>query len=269
MLIFKTVEEKAEEWGVSQRHIQYLCREGRIESAVKRAGAWFIPDSAQYPEKKVHSISTPYVFTGTKKKIFENAICLFRQRGYDNVSINDIAELTGIRQSAVYNHFKSKQEILDTIYGFYHHYGVFANHGPEDADTILQTSDPMEIITNGFVNVYEDNIPELMASIVKIVSQRVTIDEKAAGLFKKLILEEKVNLTEAVLNKAVNLGLYNAFDTRAVSMLINSVRLHTLLWWLTDPPAEDCARLEQEERSMYALIISLLPDVKRVNIREQ
>jgi len=268
MLIFKTVEEKAEEWGVSQRHIQYLCREGRIESAVKRAGAWFIPDNTPYPEKKVHTADKPYVFSGTKKRIFENSIKLFQLRGYDNVSINDIAELTGIRQSAVYNHFKSKQEILDTIYGYYYHHSVSIRPAHDESDETFQASGPMEIIEKKIVYKYDEDILDLMTGIAKIVSQRMTIDEKAADLFKKLLLEENVNITENNLNKAISLGMFAAFDTRAVSMLINSVRLHSLMWRLTNPPEEDVTRLALEERAMFALIASLLPDAGIADTRK-
>ena len=74
MFSYKTVEEVAVEWGITLRHIQNLCREGKIEGAEKRAGAWFIPDNTLNPEKKAKADDKPYSFVGTKKKIFDNAI---------------------------------------------------------------------------------------------------------------------------------------------------------------------------------------------------
>ncbi len=40
---------------------------------------------------------------------------LFSVRGYDSVSIRDIADAVGIGNSALYKHFMSKQEIFDCI----------------------------------------------------------------------------------------------------------------------------------------------------------
>jgi len=41
---YKTANEKALEWHASSQHVKYLRRGGKIKGAVKRAGAWFIPD---------------------------------------------------------------------------------------------------------------------------------------------------------------------------------------------------------------------------------
>ena len=43
----------------------------------------------------------------TKEKITETALDLFSQRGYDGVSVRDIARAVGIRESSIYNHFQS------------------------------------------------------------------------------------------------------------------------------------------------------------------
>ena len=54
----------------------------------------------------------------TKEKIIETALELFSQRGYDGVSVRDIARAVGIRESSLYNHFENKQAIFDGIVDF-------------------------------------------------------------------------------------------------------------------------------------------------------
>lgn len=54
----------------------------------------------------------------TKEKILETALELFSQRGYDGVSVRDIAREVGIRESSIYNHFDSKRAIFDGIVDF-------------------------------------------------------------------------------------------------------------------------------------------------------
>lgn len=44
-----TVAEAAEKWGISERRIQKLCEENRIDGAVKFGRSWAIPKNAQKP----------------------------------------------------------------------------------------------------------------------------------------------------------------------------------------------------------------------------
>ena len=51
----------------------------------------------------------------TKEKITEEALTLFAQKGYKGTSVKNIADAVGIKDASLYNHFKSKQEIFDSI----------------------------------------------------------------------------------------------------------------------------------------------------------
>ena len=49
---------------------------------------------------------------GTKEKILKVATALFSQYGYKATSVRKIAAEVGIRESALYNHFKNKEDIF-------------------------------------------------------------------------------------------------------------------------------------------------------------
>ncbi len=51
----------------------------------------------------------------TKQVILQKALCLFSVRGYDGVSVKDIANSVGIKDSSLYKHYKSKQEIFAVL----------------------------------------------------------------------------------------------------------------------------------------------------------
>lgn len=51
----------------------------------------------------------------TKSKIVDEALTLFSQKGFKGTSVKNIADAVGIKDASLYKHFKSKQEILDTI----------------------------------------------------------------------------------------------------------------------------------------------------------
>ena len=54
----------------------------------------------------------------TKDKIFDAALNLFAEKGYDGVSIRDIAASVGIKESSIYKHYSSKAEILERIVNY-------------------------------------------------------------------------------------------------------------------------------------------------------
>ncbi|MFC7364158.1 MULTISPECIES: TetR/AcrR family transcriptional regulator [Bhargavaea] len=48
----------------------------------------------------------------TKKKIIEAAIALFHERGFNNVTVDEIVAVTNTSKGAFYNHFTSKHEVF-------------------------------------------------------------------------------------------------------------------------------------------------------------
>jgi len=46
---YMSTKEAAEKWGISERRIQKLCEENRIEGAVRFSRVWAIPKDAKKP----------------------------------------------------------------------------------------------------------------------------------------------------------------------------------------------------------------------------
>lgn len=51
----------------------------------------------------------------TKEAILYEALKLFSDKGYNGVSVRDIAGQVGIKQSSLYKHYTSKQDIFDSL----------------------------------------------------------------------------------------------------------------------------------------------------------
>lgn len=47
---YMTAKEAAQKWGISQRRVQVLCDQGRIDGAVRLGWAWAIPRDAEKPK---------------------------------------------------------------------------------------------------------------------------------------------------------------------------------------------------------------------------
>jgi len=73
---------------------------------------------------------------GTKKKILEASIDLFSRKGYSAVSVRELTKAVGIKESSLYNHFRSKEEILECIYQLF----------KEERDLALPSKDKLSFI---------------------------------------------------------------------------------------------------------------------------
>lgn len=264
MIDYKTVHEVADEWNVSVRHVQYLCKRDKINGAVKKAGTWFIPADVILPIKNTKSNVKDFKYVGTKKKIFSKSIELFMRKGFDATSIKDIADTIGIAQSAVYNHFITKQEILDTIYNYYCHYYIKDRPSIGDIEPILRNGSLMDImacIRYDFDKEYEQELN----SITKIIFQRNSIDERAREITKSLMIDEGIRFVEEVFDKAVEIGRLAPLDAHAMSVFINSVRIMTLHIWIVDPSPETMIEALADEEKLFQYATRLLTDLKKAD----
>ena len=63
----------------------------------------------------MNNIKSPLRGNSTKSKILKHSLKLFSSKGYKATTVRDIAGSLNIKQSALYNHFKNKDEILETL----------------------------------------------------------------------------------------------------------------------------------------------------------
>lgn len=52
----------------------------------------------------------------TKNKVFETAVKLIKEKGYDNVTISEICKKAGVAKGTFYVHYKSKEDIVKESY---------------------------------------------------------------------------------------------------------------------------------------------------------
>ena len=51
----------------------------------------------------------------TKEKILDAALTLFAENGYDGTSVEQIANIVGIKAPSLYKHYKGKEDILNSL----------------------------------------------------------------------------------------------------------------------------------------------------------
>ena len=105
----------------------------------------------------------------TKQKIFATAIDLFSQHGYNGVSIRDLTRAVGIKESSLYNHFKSKDEIILSIYDYFREQVLSREFSDADVDRLLDTIPAERYFERVFESYVEIMTSEEIVKIWKIV----------------------------------------------------------------------------------------------------
>ena len=78
---YLTIKQAAEKWDISERRIQVLCRENRIEGVKRFGRAWAIPEDAEKPVDA--RVTTGEYRNWRKKKLLCYWRCtLYEKRGY-------------------------------------------------------------------------------------------------------------------------------------------------------------------------------------------
>ena len=82
----------------------------------------------------------------TKERIFDVSLDLFSKKGYDSVSLREIAYSVGIKKSSIYSHYSSKEAILMDIFEYF--IALFEHDELLNAKELDLTSDNETLIEN-------------------------------------------------------------------------------------------------------------------------
>ncbi|MHC5248955.1 TetR/AcrR family transcriptional regulator [Enterococcus sp. LJL90] len=172
----------------------------------------------------------------THKMIIEAFIKLVSEKGYDNLTIQDIADEAMINRATFYAHFKDKQDLYDHIFGF----AVKAFSDILDPSELVQGNrikvKTIEILlTNIYKEIHKNRTFFLLimdGSSNELLRQKLAdiLYEKYDDVFKKLRITE--NDIEVPIDFVVE--------------YMTSIFVGTLHWWLTsdtEMPANHLARL--------------------------
>ena len=58
----------------------------------------------------------PKIIDNIEQKIYENALALFAARGYNQVSMKDVAEASGIAVGTLYNYYSNKMDLFLNVF---------------------------------------------------------------------------------------------------------------------------------------------------------
>lgn len=134
----------------------------------------------------------------TKRKIFEIAMKLFSEKGYDATSIEEITATVGVAKGTLYYHFSSKEEIFNFLV--------------EEGMKLLKNS--IEIKTSKCDNVKDKLKAIILIQIKGIVKYENMLSiifsqlwgNEAKSIFCQEKVQEYVNVIERIIEEGIQKG---------------------------------------------------------------
>ena len=161
----------------------------------------------------------------TKEKILEVSLALFAQKGFDGVSVREIAKEVGVRESALYKHYKNKEDILDKIIEEMIssiRNGYELRHVPETLT---------EGVAEGYRNISEEQLCEMSWSIFKMFTEEPKLsnfrrllmreqfhNKTFAKYYDKFFIEGVIESQAKTFLQLVDSGLFRKVDERIIAL---------------------------------------------------
>lgn len=148
----------------------------------------------------------------TKEIIFLKAVDLYSEKGYRNVSIRELAGEVGIKESSIYNHYRSKEDIFNTILEYFKNSFEVETPSPEKAADYISTLSFEEFTDYAFEAFKFYLGDKTTKKIWKILSREKFSNEKIRDLFKKILLEDSLNYQTEIFRILKDRGIVETED---------------------------------------------------------
>lgn len=116
----------------------------------------------------------------TKEKIFYAATELFAEKGYSNVSMREIAKEVNIKAASIYNHFSSKEQILETLFDYYLSRMDEFYDKLDKVSSNLSADEKLEDLLKQLMFSYEPDELKIMYELTRLVTHEQFRSHKAA-----------------------------------------------------------------------------------------
>lgn len=163
-----------------------------------------------------------------KKEIIMATLELAADKGLGNVSMNMIADKVGIKKPSLYNHFASKEELVEVMYQFLREEAKkTANIGVIDYMTIFRGKSALEILRMMVKGYFNMNQQEHMMNFYKVIYSERSLNPVAA----KIVVEEtdKMILATKQLFYAMEVHKLLHFKNPDMSAVSFAMTIHGLM----------------------------------------
>lgn len=180
----------------------------------------------------------------TKERITEEALTLFAKKGYKGTSVKNIADAVGIKDASLYNHFKSKQEIFDSIVELIltHISGLSETLGMPQYDKQYTSASEFyekldleglkDLSRKAFVFYLTD---PYISRFWRVAHMEQYTNPEIYTMFRKIFMENAISYQEKLFEEMMEQGIFYQGDAKAAAISFYSP-IYLLLSMYSDQP---------------------------------
>ena len=166
---------------------------------------------------------------GTKQRILREALRLFSQKGYDAVSVEQIADAVGIKAPSLYKHYKGKRDIFDAIFEeTAKRYGEFTDSisvhmGDSDQDLAVFGAIPAETLAEKVRSLIAYSLHEEFVSQLR---RLVTIEQfrspELSALYSQRYVAQIQQYHEGLFRRMIAAGVMRREDPEQLALMYDA-----------------------------------------------
>lgn len=160
----------------------------------------------------------------TKARIFNASLRLFATDGVENATTRGIANAAGIKSASIYNHYKSKDEILLDCYKYLVDYNANRRLTKDQYLPILQNGAKEDIIHIPNYDILDGKSEKIIYAIMVTVA-RIHTDARARDIYHAYKNDTLAYLRE-FFETGIAIGRFAPFDFHPVSLIYLSTKLY-------------------------------------------
>jgi len=160
----------------------------------------------------------------TKRRIFNTAVKIFSDKGYDNASVEEITAIAGVAKGSLYYHFAKKEDIFDLLLeeGF----KLLKNNieiKTRSCNTVLEKIKAVILIQVKVTVRYEE--------FLNVVFSQIWGEEEKNKKCKKAVFEY-IKIIEKIIQEGIERGEFYEGDVEALASGIFGVTCSSLIYRL-------------------------------------
>ena len=183
-----------------------------------------------------------------RTEILECAARLFREKGYKATSMRDIAKAVGIQGASLYNHIKSKEELLIELLMF------IANLFTKEMNEINKSSLPPVDKIKRLIGLHVRYTAEHTDAISIITSEWIHLEKSVLPEYLRLRADYEKKF-EKIIAESIKEGSFEKVNPKIALFSI----LSTLRWlysWYSNQ--KDINPIELEQQMVHCLLTGLI-----------
>jgi AcrR family transcriptional regulator len=184
-----------------------------------------------------------------RRQILDAAVRVFARQGFHACRVSDIADEAGVAYGLVYHYFRSKEEVLDTL--FTERWDLLLDVIRDTDAQDLAPRDKLRAIAAFILDSYRHD-PDVM----KVIVVEVTRAANTFGLTHSERIREAYTLIGDVVAAAQEEGAFRADITpQFAALAFYGVIEQVLTGWIFDPAPVPDAEIEEAKDLVVATIV--------------